>query len=576
MAGNEDPIKLLLTHDGDPAEQRARLECLIRLQHRMLAPIVWGSDAPGILKLAGEGSGASSAILWRRNLKAPGMKFGAQGAWNDDVTVGTTMDLTGIDVLHKLDRNEDPVVESIPAEEFPGAMRSATRSNAFFPLVNRGRLLGILGVEMRDVAAPGHRPVWSFLWAVAADLAVALERSVYYRLLRDSHEHLRQRQKMEMLGQLSGGVAHDFNNLLTIMGGYSEVLLSRLPEQSEDYKAAEEILEAVQRAESLTKRLLNFSRPRGFQTTPVEINALLRGVRSMLSRLLGEAVDLTIREADDALWVRGDRHLLEEAIVNLAINARDAMPDGGNLELTAFVKRLVSRAEGLPKEMPPGEYICVEVVDTGMGMTDEVRERIFEPFFSTKSFGKGSGLGLTTAYVAVRQHDGWINVESEPGKGSAFRLCFPVLPEACEISEIVAEPRKGDSSGTEGRNLGETILLVEDDEVVRDMTQFVLKSRGFRVVPAANGPHALDLWDSQKDLIDLLVTDLVMPKKMSGLDLAKRLRGERPDLKVIYVSGYSPEIDQLECREGETAFLAKPYDVKKLAGTVSSMLGSAE
>ncbi len=548
------------------------MKCLIRLHQRLLRPIVWDTEAPAILEAIGEGSGAGSAVLWRRDLQAPGVRLTAQGAWNREVDVGSEEDLTDSAIVNPLEANEEIRVDSIAPDDRPEIMNPWAAGTVFFPLLSKEWLLGVLAIEFEPAPAGESREVRDFLRIAVNSMALAIERSVYYRLLRDSQERFRQIQKMEAIGQLVGGMAHDFNNKLTIIEGWADMLLSRMPEGSEDRQMVAEILEAATRAASLTKELLDFTRPRGFDARPLEVNTLLRGLWSMLTPLLGETVDLRIREADEPLWIRGDSNRIEEVIINLAINARDAMPHGGKVEVSAFKKQLVWRGEGLPKEMPNGDYLCIEVSDTGKGMTKDIRDRVFDPFFTTKEVGEGTGLGLTTAFAAVRQHEGWINLESEPGKGTVFRLFFSLISEDEQPVTVPGDEAAPEAPAPSARAGDGAILLVEDEKVVREMTQVILEAKGFRVISAANGPEALEVWAREGNGVDLLVTDLVMPENISGVDLARRMREEKPELKVVYISGYSPEIDGLECRDAETVFVPKPFTGEILAKTVRAVL----
>ncbi len=336
---------------------------------------------------------------------------------------------------------------------------------------------------------------------------------------------------MEAVGRLAGGVAHDFNNMLTVIAGYNRMILDELSPLDPLRGYAEEVLKAADRAGALTNQLLAFSRRQIMQPRVVDVNAIMRQTEKMLRRLIGEDIDLVL-SLDPAIGnIKADPGHVEQAIVNLAVNARDAMPMGGRLTIetaTVFLDENYARTHIGVK---PGEFVMIAVSDTGHGMDAETRRRIFEPFFTTKEKGKGTGLGLATVYGMVKQTGGDIWVYSEPGQGTAFKLYFP------RVSDPVAEGSEGVGEIVKPSG-GETILVVEDEKVVRDLTVKLLHQLGYEVLTASGGAEALEASAAHRGPISLLLTDVVMPG-MSGRQLADTLVQSRPDTKVLYLSGYT-------------------------------------
>ncbi|MCS7091695.1 MAG: PAS domain S-box protein [Verrucomicrobiota bacterium] len=383
---------------------------------------------------------------------------------------------------------------------------------------------------------------------------------------RSLEDQLRHAQKMEAIGQLAGGVAHDFNNLLTVIQGNATLLLSARNLSPAHWRAAEQICQAAERAANLTRQLLTFSRRQVAQPRTLDLNELVHQISRMLGRILGEHIVLRLQFAPQPAWVHADPGMLEQVVLNLVVNARDAMPEGGHLDLRVAQVHIHAEAAHLAPSARPGTWVCLEVADTGCGIPPENLKRIFEPFFTTKEVGKGTGLGLATVYGIVEQHQGWIDVESTVGRGSTFRVYLPARDTAEPSNENVAQvvPAEG------GR---ETILVVEDETSVRELVAAVLQQHGYRVFQAANGPDALQLWERHRHEIDLLLTDMVMPRRINGRELAERLCLERPDLKVIFTSGYSAEVvgeDFLQ-RPG-VVYLPKPYAPGELARLVRQTL----
>jgi len=374
-------------------------------------------------------------------------------------------------------------------------------------------------------------------------------------------EQLRQAQKMEALGRMAGGIAHDFNNLLTIVSGYAEMLLPQLEgRQREDVQA---ILEATQSGVALAKQLLTLGRQQVGEPRLVDLNATITAVEKILRRALGDSVvlELSLRPA---LWyVRADPAGLEQVLLNLALNARDAMPHGGRLIIATAN---CTRAEAASLHLNGGEYVRLTVRDTGLGMDAEATRRIFEPFFTTKPDDKGTGLGLAIVYNVVKQCGGVIFVDSQPGEGTVFTI---YLPRAHGAPEAPRRHASGFSAGG-----GETILLVEDEEGVRRLVRNMLARQGYRVLEAAGAEEALRLWEQAADRIDLLLTDVVMPG-MSGRQLALRLLAARPELKVVYMSGYAGDaLGEQGVLAPDVVLIQKPFTPRLLLRRIREALGA--
>ena len=382
---------------------------------------------------------------------------------------------------------------------------------------------------------------------------------------KSAEENYRQAQKLEAIGQLSGGIAHDFNNLLTVIQAGVSFLELEKPLSPSAREFVAEIKGAATRAANLTRQLLTFSRRQAMQLRRVELNEIVTNMSRMLQRVLGEHIQMELRLAPHDLHLCADAGMIEQVVMNLAVNARDAMPEGGRLTISTGAIEIGER--GQVDREKAGPYAVLEVADAGVGIADAVLPHIFEPFFTTKEPGRGTGLGLATVQGIVDQHGGWVEVRSRVGDGTTFRIHLP------RVSGESAE-RESRLGGRQGAG-HETILLVEDEEVVRALVRNLLVRSGYRVIDAATGPRALELWNSHGREIDLLVTDLIMPDGMSGSDLAERLRREQPALRVIFTSGYSPEVlgPSSELREG-AHFLAKPFDLEELTIAVRAALDS--
>ncbi len=377
-------------------------------------------------------------------------------------------------------------------------------------------------------------------------------------------DQLRQSQKMEAVGQLAGGVAHDFNNLLTAIIGHLGLLQSgpALPPEAQDSLA--EIAKAAGRAINLTNQLLAFSRLQVSSIRPLDLNEVVTNLGKMLRRLLGEDIAMNLDLAPGQLVFNGDAGMMEQVVLNLVVNARDAMPAGGSLRIATCCERRPGRETSDSGEI--SSWLCLSVSDTGTGIPPEILPKIFEPFFTTKEVGKGTGLGLATVFGIVQQHHGWIDVESEPGVGTTFRIFLP--QQHGTLTET-----SGQSPPAPAPGRGEVILLVEDEPAVREVGVKVLGRKGYTVLAAENGRMALDLWSVHRAEVDLLLTDMVMPGGVSGLELARRLQAEKPSLRVIYTSGYNREVagDEEAMRQG-MHYLAKPYEIDRLFQLVREVL----
>lgn len=372
---------------------------------------------------------------------------------------------------------------------------------------------------------------------------------------------------MEAVGQLAGGLAHDFNNLLTAIIGHLGLLRSNEEVTPAMAESLGEINKAANRAANLTSQLLSFSRRQIISISALDLNEVVTNLVKMLRRLLGEDIAIKLDFASEVLVFDGDAGMMEQVLMNLAVNARDAMLRGGTLRIATGSETRVGRgADALTGSAQPAAYVYLEVSDTGVGIAPDILPRIFEPFFTTKDVGKGTGLGLATVFGIVQQHQGWIEVDSELGRGTTFRLYLPRLKSA------PAQPAEEFSRGS-GRGRGELILLVEDEPSVRAMGMTALSRQGYRVLTAGGGQAALEVWAGQKAEIALLLTDVIMPGGMSGLQLARQLLQEKPELRVIYSSGYSKEIasKELAMRDGIN-YLAKPYELERLFQTVRNVL----
>jgi two-component system, cell cycle sensor histidine kinase and response regulator CckA len=409
-----------------------------------------------------------------------------------------------------------------------------------------------------------------------ADVIVAVQRdgngraSSIISVSRDVTERkrletqLQQAQKMEAVGRLAGGIAHDFNNMLTAVKAYSEFLLEDLDQADARRTDVQEIAKAADRAASLTRQLLAFSRKQVLQPQPLDLNGVVEGIEKMLRRLIGEDVQIVTRLESDLRLVEADPSQIEQVIMNLAVNARDAMPDGGAITIE-------TRNETLDRVEPdwaiaPGAYVALVITDTGIGMDAQIRAQIFEPFFTTKPVGQGTGLGLSTVYGIIKQSGGHVSVFSEPGRGSTFKVYLPPHIDTSESNPMLGPAMSRIPRGSE------TIVLVDDDEGVRAVARRILQRAGYTVLSAPDGVEAIRLIGESGGDVRLLVTDVVMPG-LGGRDLVTHVRDSYPELRVLFVSGYTEEgIRRHGVLDTESAFLEKPFTAERLAQKVREVL----
>ncbi len=458
----------------------------------------------------------------------------------------------------------------------PVGLRERHRDLADYLATGEGPAVG-KRLEMSAMRADGSEfPVELTVTRIRADgppmftgfIRDITERKQAAEALQKTEEQFRQAQKMEAIGRLAGGVAHDFNNLLTVITGYSQLLGETLMPEDPARGLVDEIAKAADRAAALTRQLLAFSRKQMLATRVLDLNTVVTDMQKMLQRLIGEDIKL-VTALDGALApVKVDPGQIEQVIMNLAVNARDAMPDGGTFTIETINTELDEIYTSAYPELRPGAYVLLAVSDTGCGMDDTVKARLFEPFFTTKEVGKGTGLGLATVYGIVKQSGGHIAVYSEVGHGTTFKVYLP-LAEGTVAPQAAAAARDQLTPGTE------TVLLVEDEDRVRVLTRRVLEKNGYKVVEALNGAEALRYFDGNPEPVDLIITDVVMPE-MSGPQLAQQIRLRQPDLKVLFLSGYT---DSALSHNGvlnmEKNFLQKPFTPDSLARKVREILVTA-
>ena len=379
-------------------------------------------------------------------------------------------------------------------------------------------------------------------------------------------QQFRQSQKMEAIGRLAGGVAHDFNNLLTVIKGYSEIILHQLKPTHRLYKDINQIRLAGDKAASLTNQLLAFSRRQVMKPKLINLSNVVIDLENMLRRLIGEDIELQTFLDSNACTIKADPSQLEQVIMNLAVNARDAMPKGGKLTIECKNVKLEQMIyQHTIAIQPPGEYVLLSISDTGIGIDKETQARIFEPFFTTKDRGKGTGLGLSTVYGIIKQSGGFIWVYSEPGQGTTFKIYFPLLSATSQRRTVITET-------ADGLNGNETVLLVEDEKMVRELAERILTEFGYKVLVAENGEVAKQIFEQQKEKIQIVVTDIIMPG-ISGRDLAAHIKKENPDIKLLYISGYSDEaILHHNKIDNGSEFLQKPFTAQKFVRRVRQIL----
>lgn len=450
-----------------------------------------------------------------------------------------------------------PIVPDGKQDEFRALRERVVRGEQLNDVEARRRRKDGSPIEVRISAAP--------LYDSKGDVSGIMAVLADYTEQKKLEEQLRQAQKMEAVGQLAGGVAHDFNNILTAIIGYGSILLMKMRDDDPLKHNAEQILAAAQRAAALTKSLLAFSRKQILDSKPVNVNDIITRMKGLLSRIIGEDIELRIAPAARDLIVLADAGQLEQVLMNFATNARDAMADGGLLTIEAELLELDEEYIKTHAYGEPGKYAVVSMTDTGAGMDEEVRKRIFEPFYTTKELGKGTGLGLAMVYGIIKQHKGHINVYSELGKGTTFKIYLPIV-EAVVAEETRSMELTGILGGVE------TILLAEDDAEVRKLTKNVLEEFGYTVIEAEDGEEALNKFTGNEDSVRLLLLDVMMPKK-NGREVYKEIRRTHPAMKALFMSGYTANvIHKKGILEKELNFISKPLAPSDLLRMVRKIL----
>lgn len=479
------------------------------------------------------------ALIWRAGLDG-------QCDWFNK----TWLDFTGRSMEDELGDGWSTAVHPDDVDQCIADYLSAFRQRQPFALEYRLRHKNGGWRLIRDHGTPFYSPDGTFSGYIGSCYDITSERHL--------EERLRHTQKMEAVGTLAGGIAHDFNNILTVILGFGSMLQLQMATDSTHADAVRMIVDAAKRASSLTQRLLAFSRKHEPQRRVESICELVTGFKSFLRRVIGENIELVIQLESEALHVEIDRHMLEQALMNLALNACDAMPNGGTLTIRLSHTRLDQQLAS-QLDIKPGAYCQIVVQDTGTGIPGNIQDRIFEPFFTTKEVGKGSGLGLSMVYGIVKQHAGGISVNSTPSTGSCFTILLPIsATQSVKRAAPADDLPRGD----------ETILLVEDEPAVRATTAAILEQFGYRVIQAADGHQALELFSQHADKIQLVVQDMVMPG-MSGWDTAKMIKQRKPDLPFLFISGYSDGLIQNQQIEANNLnLLTKPLEPKQLLDRV--------
>ncbi len=557
------------------------LQTVADLGARALSSTPVGDLLDSGMRLAREVTQSDLAVFLERSSGGDALLMRAGGGWRPGiigrVSLSTGQGSFGRYVLQQPTRLVD-ALPSHPEFGLPAVLRDhGVESMACVRLDGIGHPLGVVAVFNVNDGLPSTDHV-TFLQALGNILATAILRQVTEEGLLQSQIRLQSVQKMEAIGRLAGGIAHDFNNLVQAIGGYTEILLRQLRDDDPLRRNAEEIKKAGDRAAALTRQLLAFSRQQVLQPSLLDVNHVVNHVEQLLARLIGEDVELRTY-LSDSLWpVKADAAQLEQVLMNLAVNARDAMRDGGLLTIETSNVDLTRSLEGEPFSVVAGPYVLLAVTDTGAGMNAETKARAFEPFFTTKPPGQGTGLGLSTVYGIVKQSGGYIWVDSELGAGTRIRIYLPrsdeqLLPMFGPGDEDVASApvREAVEVLDAPEASSSTLLLVEDEDGVRDLIHEWLVGHGFVVHAAENGQRALDVADAIPP-VDLLIADVVMPV-MGGPALAKRLLQSRPEMKVIFVSGYADEAigDRRMLEEG-ASFLQKPFTLEDLLKKVREVL----
>ncbi|MBN2564857.1 MAG: response regulator, partial [Candidatus Eisenbacteria bacterium] len=446
-----------------------------------------------------------------------------------------------------------------------------SRKAVFAPMIADDRVLGVLAVGSDELTEREKPAVTAFANQLSAawrkaSLMQELQRSIHE--LRETQDQLLQAQKMEAVGRLAGGVAHDFNNLLTAISGYAELLSCNTALDEKTQADVAQIRKAAEQAASLTRQLLAFSRRQPLQPVAIDLNRVVGDMNAMLRRLIGEDIELDTALDEATCQTKVDPGQVEQVIINLVVNARDAMPEGGKLTVATRNVTLDSMACATIQDAKPGRFVCLSIEDTGSGIERGVIDQIFEPFFSTKGPTKGTGLGLAVVYGIVRQHGGWINVYSEPGQGTAFKVYLPSITAGASKDEATLETEPVQRA----RGAGQRILLVEDEEAVRELATRALSESGYVVFEAGAAEEALELFRREDGRFDLVFSDVVLPDK-SGIRLIEDLLDIRPDLQVLVSSGYTDQKSQWPVIQKKGyRFLQKPYSLVDLLGTIDELV----
>ncbi|MFW5902057.1 MAG: ATP-binding protein, partial [Thermodesulfobacteriota bacterium] len=477
-------------------------------------------------------------------------------------------------VAGSLPESEEPVLQDLSRELYANPGR---RAELLRELEAAG---SVEGFEFEAITRDGAQRCFSMnarisqrfadgSYIIDGFLADITEQKEAEQKRLELEKQLQQAQKMEAVGRLAGGIAHDFNNLLSIVLGYSELMLEKMPETDPDLDAIRHIHEAGERARRLTRQLLAFSRKQVLEIQTMDANKVVTDFKALLQRVIGEDIDLRLRLCEAPLYLKADISQLEQVLMNLAINARDAMPDGGLLFIETAAVELDDPYVREKPEVVAGPYVLISMSDNGSGMDAGTRQRIFEPFFSTKDKERGSGLGLATCYGIIRQHGGHIRVYSEPGQGSTFRIYLPCAAGHAPETEKPGETEDIVESAAAPET---TILVVEDDPAVRELAEEVLSRAGYQVIGAEAEEEAIHLAKTHKPLIDLLLTDVVMPN-MKGPEIYQAVSRSHPGVKVLYMSGYTDNVIAHQgILEPGIHFIQKPFSVKSLVSKVRQVL----
>lgn len=464
----------------------------------------------------------------------------------------TPEQLVGRNALELIHPEDLPLVQAALARAFQEPDRPSTVEYRFRHADGSWRMLESIGRQLSGENPP-------------VVVVNSRDETEHHRL----EDQFRQSQKMEAIGQLAGGVAHDFNNLLTVIQGNAALLLDAGDLSEANAAAARQVAEAAERAAGLTRQLLLFGRKQVMHTVSASLNDIVGNMTRMLQRILGEDITLRSEYAPNLPLICADAGMIEQVLLNLAVNSRDAMPKGGRLDIATAAETITEAHLLRNPEARPGLFVCLRVSDAGCGIPPEHLPHIFEPFFTTKEVGQGTGLGLATVHGIVHQHQGWIEVTSEAGRGTIFLVYLPATENASVLPEAPAAP-------TPLARGVETILVVEDEPGVRDLVVLLLKRCGYTVLPAVSGVAALEVWREHREEIALLLTDIVMPDGMTGHDLAAELQRQKPALKVIYTSGYNDKLPHYGISdEDDRHYLQKPYNPQKLAQVVRECLDEA-